>query len=154
MSTATVPAPRSSNSALWWGLLITILGFFSNFLYWLHIPQAIIPWINLLVPPIGLVLLLIGLVRLWPGANLWKRGLGVLAGVLSVAIFALTVWAFFHSRNVPRAAGAPQVGQKVPDFTLADSSGQPVSLSQLLSTPMAGSARPKAVLLVFYRGYW
>ena len=54
----------------------------------------------------------------------------------------------------PKSAGAPKVGQKVPDFTLADSSGRSVSLSELLSTPMENSSRPKTVLLVFYRGYW
>jgi hypothetical protein len=70
------------------------------------------------------------------------------------------------------------VGQKVPDFTLADSNGNKVSLGQLLgkadssisasATPasannstgqaipagMSPATPPKAVLLVFYRGYW
>jgi hypothetical protein len=154
MATATVPAPRHGSSALWWGLLITVLGLASNFLYGLPIPQAIIPWINLVVPLIGLIVLLVGLVRIWPDARLWKRSLGVILGLLSAAVFAISVWLFIHVRDVPRSAGAPQVGQKVPDFTLPDSSGQPVSLSQLLSSPITNSARPKALLLVFYRGHW
>ena len=69
------------------------------------------------------------------------------------------------------ATGAPQVGQKVPDFTLADTNGNKVSLGQLLgkgdspaspsnvtgqASPVGTSTGtpPKAVLLVFYRGYW
>jgi hypothetical protein len=59
------------------------------------------------------------------------------------------------------------VGQKAPDFTLSDTNGKPVSLSELLSTPINGKTMnapvgnaqqaptsPKGVLLVFYRGYW
>jgi len=55
------------------------------------------------------------------------------------------------------------VGQKVPDFTLADTNGNNVSLDLLLDKPNVpvveppdvGPATPtKAVLLVFYRGYW
>lgn len=134
--------------------MITILGFASNFLYWLSISQSIIPWINVVVPLIGLVVLVLGLIRFWPGANLWRKALGVFLGLLSAAVLAVSVWAFVDARNIPGAADAPQVGQKVPDFTLPDSTGQNVSLAQLLSDPLANSARPKAVLLVFYRGYW
>ena len=39
------------------------------------------------------------------------------------------------------------------DFTLPDSTDQPVSLAQLFSAA-PGTAQPKALLLVFYRGYW
>jgi peroxiredoxin len=58
-------------------------------------------------------------------------------------------------RELPSADSAPQVGQRVPDFTLADTSGKPLSLHQLLeSSSQSPAATPKAVLLVFYRGYW
>jgi hypothetical protein len=66
------------------------------------------------------------------------------------------------------------VGQKVPGFTLADTNGNKVSLDQLLGkgeaatktvslvappanqspTAMSTAMPTKAVLLVFYRGYW
>jgi peroxiredoxin len=48
------------------------------------------------------------------------------------------------------------VGQQAIDFTLTDTSGQPVSLDQLFM-PAADDPQattPKAVLLIFYRGYW
>ncbi len=53
-------------------------------------------------------------------------------------------------------ARALEVGQKAPDFTLTDTSGQAVSLAQLLANPIdaASGKAPKAVLLIFYRGYW
>ena len=49
-----------------------------------------------------------------------------------------------------------QVGQRAPDFTLADSTGRSVSLDDLLAAEPGNlaSSGPKAVLLIFYRGYW
>ena len=51
------------------------------------------------------------------------------------------------------SVGAPQVGQKAPDFTLSDTSNKPMSLAGLLTQPINGKS-PKGVLLIFYRGYW
>jgi peroxiredoxin len=45
------------------------------------------------------------------------------------------------------------VGQQAPEFSLSDTDGRAVSLSELLSTPVNGRV-PKGVVLVFYRGYW
>ena len=56
----------------------------------------------------------------------------------------------------PKAA--PRVGEPAPDFTLPDSSGKPVKLSELfaLATANPGGKQEKGqwVLLLFYRGYW
>src|SRR5205814_5602210 len=94
-------------------------------------------------------------------------------GLVSLLICGLVGFGSIHARNLPSSAAAPQIGQKVPDFTLADTSGKKVSLGELLgkaaspasasannstgaATPvsMSGATTPKAVLLVFYRGYW
>jgi hypothetical protein len=81
-------------------------------------------------------------------------------------LFALVIFISLSARKLPESAGAPQPGQKAPDFTLADTSGNKVSLEQLLSSSAAptatasagatvtGGNAPKAVLLIFYRGYW
>jgi peroxiredoxin len=66
------------------------------------------------------------------------------------------IFTFFLARKLPGTIAAPQIGQRVPDFTLTDANGQSVSLDSLF-TPASGepqSAAPKAVLLIFYRGYW
>jgi hypothetical protein len=75
-------------------------------------------------------------------------------GVL--ALFGFVSYSVF--KHFPAARNAPQVGQKAPEFTLADINGNPVSLTQLLATPIPASSvaahAPRGVLVVFYRGYW
>lgn len=154
--TDTNPNQRRGNSALWIGVIITVLGMLSNFLYFLpSMPLAIIPWINLVVPLIGVIVLIIGVKRAFTQSQIYRGKVwGSIVTVLAAGIFALSVFGHIHSREVPPSAGAPKVGQKAPDFTLTDAKGQIVSLAQLLSSPTANSTAPKAVLLIFYRGYW
>ena len=71
----------------------------------------------------------------------------------------LLLWSFVAvalvSLALIGAASALEVGQKAPDFTLRDSNGQPLSLVQLFAAAPADPDVPtKAVLLIFYRGYW
>ncbi|MBM3776072.1 MAG: redoxin domain-containing protein [Acidobacteria bacterium] len=54
---------------------------------------------------------------------------------------------FYHARDIPSGGAALRVGQQAPDFTLAGVDGNPVTLSQLRQGQ-------RAVLLIFYRGYW
>ena len=80
----------------------------------------------------------------------------------NLLLFAMFIFvAFVASRWLPASTGAPQVGQKAPEFTLVDTNNKSSSLSELLSSPItsvplsAGGPRaPKGVLLIFYRGYW
>ena len=81
--------------------------------------------------------------------RIWGSSVTVIALLLLVGNVVL----FLHTRDVPNSAGAPQVGQRLPEFTLSDSSGRPTSLLQLFTTA-DDSSQPKAVMLVFYRGYW
>jgi hypothetical protein len=79
--------------------------------------------------------------------------------VLAILICGLMAFAWFSARSLPASAGAPHVGQKAPDFTLADTQGNKVSLSKLLGGDSAAASNQnavpnKAVLLIFYRGYW
>ena len=148
------PNQKRTNSALWLGLLITVLGPLTNFLYYSKVPAAVLPWLNLAIPPVGLLLVLIGFARAFREPQLYGgKILGSIFTVLATLLFAGSVWLFIHVRDVPRSAGAPQVGQSVPNFTLPDSTNQPVSLAQLFSAA-PGTTQPKALLLVFYRGYW
>jgi hypothetical protein len=145
---------KQTNFALWLGLLITVLAVLSNLLYFLKVPAAALPWLNLTLPAIGLIFLLIGLVRAFGQSQIYRGKIwGSIAAGLAALFLAGSAWLFVQVRNVPRSMGAPQVGQRVPDFTLPDSNGQPVALAQLFAAS-PGMPQPKAVLLVFYRGYW
>jgi hypothetical protein len=148
---------RRRNSALWWGLILTLLGVAGNSLYFFTSAPSVFTWLSLLVSATGVVLLLLGLKRAFGQPQVFRGKIaGSILTVTSAIIFGLSTWLFFHARDVPVSAGAPKVGEKAPDFTLTNTSGQPVSLNQMLSLPFDSStgARPKAVLLVFYRGYW
>ena len=151
-------AARRANTSLWTGALLVLLGVLSNFFVFWHLPgETIWPWVSLLLPAIGVVLLLVGLKRAFGQPQVFGGKIsGSIFTVVSVLLLAVSVFGFIHARDVPASGGAPKVGQKAPDFTMTNTSGQPVSLSQLLSTPIdaASGKAPKAVLLIFYRGWW
>jgi len=150
--------PGRINWPLWMGFLLVFVSAFSfpTIFVWFPVTRDF-PWVNLL-------LFLVAAVFLWQGI---RRGFAreqahptrskvfaSIVGTLSVAIIGLFLFSFFVlARWLPPSKGAPQVGQKVPEFSLPDASGKQVSLNELLSTPVNGQA-PKGVLLIFYRGYW
>lgn len=149
---------RRRNSALWAGAIVTLLGVLSNFLYFFtNKAVSIFPWLTLLISAAGLILLFVGLKRAFGQPQVFRGKIaGTIVTLVALPLFALTVWGFFHARALPGSSHAPQVGQKAPDFTLTNTSGQTVSLAQLLSAPIdaASGKAPKAVLLIFYRGWW
>jgi hypothetical protein len=151
------PSQRRRNSALLWGSILTFLGLLGNVISFRVLVSTPFLWLTLVLGAVGVLLLLAGVMRAFKQPQIFRgRVLGSTLTVVSVLLFGLSAFGFFHAREVPASAGAPKVGQKVPDFTLTDTSGQAVSLAQLLSTPIdaASGKAPKAVLLVFYRGYW
>ena len=120
------------------------------------------------------ILLAIGLKRAL-SRRIVHRGKVVSVAFSGIALLvaAFAVLTFFAARKLPSADAAPQVGQKVPDFALPDTSGKTVSLDQLLAafpapaasavaysqtspetSPLSRLRPPKAALLIFYRGYW
>ncbi len=150
----TETTQRHRNGALWLGLVLSLLGALSSGLTFIGFPAAAVPWISLVLPIIGVVLVLLGLWRAFRQSSVYRGKIaGAIVAVVALIILAASVAFFSGARRLPRSTGAPSVGQRVPDFTLPDSTGKPVSLSQLFEAS-AGGAAPKAVLLVFYRGYW
>jgi hypothetical protein len=147
---------RRRNWPLWAGVLLIVAGLLSNALFFVSFPgQQFAPWLNLALFVVAVILFIAGLRRALAKPQVYR---GKIAGwiftVISVLLLGFTVFVFYVSRALPAASAAsPQVGQKVPEFALADINGQNVSLTQLL-TGSNSAARPKALLLVFYRGYW
>ena len=146
------------NWPLWTGFLLTLAAFLSYFFIFVLFPfTRDFPWANLVLFVIAGVLLFMGLRRAFasdrPHPTRSKIVSSIVSGLslLVIALFVFTI--FIGGRWLPASKGAPQVGQRAPDFSLPDSSGKTVSLNELLTTPINGNA-PKGVLLVFYRGYW
>jgi hypothetical protein len=153
----TDSANHRVNSAMWLGAFFLLAAIFSNGLFFAKVPgQQALPWINLLlgVAAVGFCIIALGRSRRAPELRHGKAA-GWTLSILSVLLLAFTVFAFTAARKLPSSNDAPKVGQRAPDFNLRDTKGVPVTLAQLLSSPIPGSSeRPKSVLLIFYRGYW
>jgi hypothetical protein len=146
------------NWPLWLGFVLSIVAFITYFAVFVWFPfTRDFPWASLLIFLIAALLVLIGIRRGFssdrphPTRSKIITSLVATLSALVLALFILTI--FVAGRQLPASKGAPQVGQRVPDFTLPDTSGKQVSLAELLSSPINGKAT-KGVLLVFYRGYW
>lgn len=145
------------NSAMWLGAFLLMAAILSNMLFFAKVPgQHSLPWINLLLGALAAAFCITALLRSQREPELRRgKAAGWTLSILSVLLLAFSILGFSAARKLPSPSGAPQVGQKAPDFTLQDTSGHPVTLAKLLSSPLPGTAEPpKAVLLIFYRGYW
>ncbi len=150
---------RRINWSLWGGFLLSLVAFFSYFAVFVWFPSTRdFPWANLVLFLLAAVLLVFGIRRGFaadrPHPVRAKIGAVVLTA-LSILVIGFFIFAvFIGARWLPASTGAPQVGQKAPEFTLQDTNSKSVSLAELLSTPIDGNTPPKGVLLIFYRGYW
>ena len=152
---------KRPNWLLWLGFLTSLIGFVSYFLFFLQFPVTRdIPWVNYLLFALAALLLAIGLRRAFAQPTVYRGKISgpILTAFSAVVLGAFCFMVFVESRHLPASGGAPQVGQNAPPFSLLDTHGKQVSLSQLLTTPIDAAAGPKqttrGVLLVFYRGYW
>ena len=149
---------RRINWPLWVGFLLTLAAVLSFTTVFVYYPATRdFPWATLLLFLVAAGLVFLGVRRGFapnrPHPTRSKIVTAIVA-TLSTLVMATFVFAFFiAARWLPESKGAPQVGQKVPEFSLSDTSGKTVSLNELLTTPVNGTP-PKGVLLVFYRGYW
>ena len=140
-------------SSLWLAFLLALLAFVCNVLPAMGAPAPhAYPWISLGLAILAIIFLLAGLGRLFrtPGGKV----LGSILGLVTLLIVAVNVLAFVTSHRLPASTKAPQIGQKAPEFTLPDTQGRPVALAQLFASDNPQAQPTKAVLLVFYRGYW
>jgi hypothetical protein len=149
---------RRWNWQLWAGFLFCVAAFVSYLLVFAKSPVTRdIPWANFLLFTVGGALLFIGLQRAFGQPQQYRGKIsGPILGALSLLLLGFFCYVIFYmSKQLPPPSTALSVGQKAPEFVLADTNNNPVALSSLLSSPMPGSQTPpKGVLLVFYRGYW
>ena len=144
------------NWPIWAGFVLSLVAAFSYPFVFVRWPiTREFPWANLILFAIALVLLFFGLRRAFmPDKTIVSKVFSILAAVFGVFLLAALLFLIYVMGSwLPKSAGAPQVGQKAPTFTLTDSNDKPVTLAQLLSEPV-NNKPPKGVLLIFYRGYW
>ncbi len=147
---------RSWNAGIWVGFLIMVAGLLTYLPFFARFPATRdIPWVNLGLFAVGAALIARGLSRAFRRPDLHRgKVFGIVLGGLGVLMAGFFTLGVFHfARHLPRSEGAPQVGQKAPDFNLLDREGRPVTLSSLLASN-GGGQKTRAVLLVFYRGFW
>ena len=149
---------RTLNWQIWLGFLISVFALMSYPLIFAEWPiTRDFPWVNLLLFGIAAALVFVGIRRAFQRGRKMLSKIGApILGVLSLIVFGLFILTvFIAARWIPASGGAPEIGQKAPEFNLSDTNGDRVSLSELLQTPISpGSAAPKGVVLIFYRGYW
>jgi hypothetical protein len=149
---------RKRNWCAWIGFLLCVIGFLSYPFFFAGYPiTRDVPWATFLIMAVGLVFLVLGLRRAFGRPQEYKGKIaGSILGVLSVAVVGLFCFGVFYaSKQLPKSAGAPQVGQKAPEFLLTDVNHQQESLASLFATPLPETQKPpRGVFLVFYRGYW
>jgi len=147
---------RRLNWPLWAALLLSIITFVSWPFVFVRWPATRdVPWVNLCLMAATIVLGVTGLRRGFAPAA--RRGLKIVVSLAVATIIGVILWNFvamvlIDPRQLPVSAGAPQLGQQAPDFSLPDSTGRVASLADLLAAPDRSSAAPpvKGILLVFY----
>lgn len=144
------------NWQIWAGFVLSLIALVSYELVFLWWPVTRdFPWANLILFAAAIVLLFMGVRRAFkPDKRLVSKIFSSLAALIGVLGLAMFLFVFFvYARWLPTSAGAPQVGQKAPDFSLTDSNSKAVTLAELLTQPL-NNKPAKGVLLIFYRGYW
>jgi hypothetical protein len=144
---------RKWNWPIWVGFVVAVAGLFSYEFFAQFPSTRDFPWADFLLFGIGIALLIFGLFRAFGRPQLYRGkifgSIFTAIAVLCLAFFSYVIFYVLH--QVPASAGAPHVGRKAPDFLLLDQNGKPVGLGDLLRGP---SGPPKAVALIFYRGFW
>ena len=157
---------RSWNPRIWAGFILCLAALISYPTFFVRYPiTRDFPWVNLLLIAVALFLLVTGILRAFRRPDAYRGKIfGSILGVLSVFLVGFFLYGILVlTKNIPASHGSPQVGQLAPDFTLPDSTGNNVTLSNLLQSPFPTGLQPSAgaafgqtsaVVLVFYRGYW
>jgi hypothetical protein len=143
------------NWPIWTGFLLSLFAVLSYPFIFVRWPLTRdFPWANLLIFFVAALLIFIGVRRAFsPDRRTRSKVIASILTTLSAAVLGLFVFSFFiAARWLPAAHGAPQVGQQAPDFLLSDTNNRPVSLAELLASPIKGKPA-RGVLLIFYRGY-
>jgi hypothetical protein len=141
---------RRWNWSAWAGFAVAVIAALSYIPVFARFPiTRDVPWANLLLFAIAGFLLVRGLHRAFAQSASYRGKIaGPILTAVSLGLGVLFCYAVFYAgRDLPSARAALAVGQRAPDFALAGIDGNTVTLARLREGK-------RAVLLIFYRGYW
>lgn len=145
---------RSWNWRLWVGFVVALLAPLGYF--FLFETTKFAPWIAIVLFALAIILLIGGLRRAYSTPESYRgRVAGPILASIGAVVLGLFVWVSFEMKKAYSVAqNAPRVGQRAPEFALADGNNSQVTLANLLAGPAGSTRAQRGVLLVFYRGYW
>jgi hypothetical protein len=141
---------RHWNVLIWAGFAIVIVALVSYIPIFTPFPVTRdIPWANYLLFLLGGALLAVGLKRAFRDPEHYRGKIsGSILAVLSVLLCGSFVGGLLYfGKQIPSGERALHPGQPAPPFVLQDIAGKQVASSELLKSH-------RAIVLVFYRGYW
>lgn len=141
---------RRRNILIWAGFVFVIAALVSYIPFFATFPVTRdVPWANYLLFLVGGFLLAVGIMRAFRDPQHYRGKIsGSIFAVLSVALFGLFVFGIaYAAKQIPSSESALRPGSAAPPFTLVDAAGRQVTSSDLLRSH-------RALVLVFYRGYW
>lgn len=141
---------RRLNLPIWAGFLIVVAAVASYIpIFAVYASTRDVPWVNYILLAAGGALLAVGLRRAFRDPEHYRGKVsGSILGALSALLAGLFVaFILYAGRQIPASENALRAGQHAPPFTLPDTTGRLVSTSGLLNNH-------RALLLIFYRGYW
>lgn len=138
---------RRRNHMIWIGLLVTVAGALSYFLFFVRFPPLRdFPWVNLPLVVLGLGLSTLGVWRAFLQPAVFRgRVFAPLGFAFSLLLATAFVFYIFWLSDLPEASDVARNLVRAPDFALASTDGETVRLSDFLG---------EKVVLVFYRGFW
>ena len=141
---------RHWNVPIWAGFAIVIAGLVSYIPIFALFPiTRDVPWANYLLFLLGGGLLVVGVRRAFRDPEHCRGKIsGSILSALSVLLAAFFVVSILYfGKQIPSAESALRPGQPAPPFVLEDTARKQVASSDLLKNR-------RAMVLVFYRGYW
>jgi len=141
---------RRRNILVGAGFAIVLVGLLSYIpLFALFPSTRDVPWVNLFLFLLGGGMIGIGLGRAHREPEVYRGKVsGAILAALSLLMAGFFCYGVFYAaKDLPISGGALRVGQPAPMFTLPNADGKPISEPELLKNH-------RAVLLIFYRGYW
>jgi peroxiredoxin len=141
---------RRWNWSAWAGFAVAVIAALSYIPLFARFPiTRDVPWANLVLFAAAGFLLASGLHRAFAQSATYRGKIAspILAALSLGLCFLFCYSVFYAGRDLPPARAALAVGQRAPDFALAGVDWNTITLARLREGK-------RAVLLIFYRGYW